>query len=237
MRILLALAVLPAVLLMIYVYNKDTVEKEPPGLLALMALAGALACIPASISERVFLSLLGNVLPSGSLLYSAVETFVIVAISEEGCKLFFLKKLTWRSRDFNYRFDGIVYAVFVSLGFAALENILYVFNYGPSVLINRGLLAIPGHMTFAVFMGLHYSEAKLAALRGDEALRRRAMRLSLLMPCLLHGFYDFCLMSGLEILSAGFIAFVVILDVVAFRTVNRVSRTDEPLPPDDPWDR
>jgi RsiW-degrading membrane proteinase PrsW (M82 family) len=62
-----------------------------------------------------------------------IATAVIVALVEEGTKLFFLKRFTWRSPDFNYRYDGVVYAVFVSLGFAAIENLLYVFQYGLSV--------------------------------------------------------------------------------------------------------
>ena len=231
-RILLALAVLPAILLMAYIYRKDSIEKEPLGLLILMAVSGAVSCVPASWLERIgtgFLSVLQARHPFSSLSYAAIEAFLIVALAEEGCKLFFLKKLTWNSREFNYRFDGIVFSVFVGLGFAALENILYVFNYGPGVIASRGLLAIPGHMTFAIFMGIFYSQAKINSLYGYERGRRKNMRLSLLVPMLLHGFYDFCLMSGLRLLSLAFFLFVALLDFAALKAINFGSKNDQAL--------
>ncbi len=229
MKLLLFLALLPALLLMRYIYKKDTVEKEPVGLLLVSAAAGALACIPAAGLESFFIRVLDTFTAPGTLGYAAVEAFLIVAVAEEGCKLIFLKKLTWKSSHFNYRFDGVVFAVFMGLGFAGLENVLYVMNFGPDVLVSRGLLAVPGHMTFAVFMGLHYSEAKLASLWGQPDKAKRSLRKAFLVPVLLHGFYDFCLMSGLGILSLVFIGFVVVLDLSAVRAVRRASKNDQPL--------
>ena len=179
--------------------------------------------------EEFFLQVLDTFLAPGTIGYAAAEAFLIVAIAEEGCKLFFLKKLTWKSSHFNYRFDGIIFAVFTGLGFAGLENILYVLNFGPDVLVSRGLLAVPGHMTFAVFMGLHYSESKLASLRGQHSKAKRSLRKAFLIPVLLHGFYDFCLMSERDILSIVFILFVIVLDLSAARAVRRTSRSDHPL--------
>ncbi len=229
LRFLLAAALLPALLLMVYIYRMDTIEKESGSLLLRLALLGAAACLPASILEGLFTPLLSRWVDSATPAYYAWEAFLIVAVSEEGCKLLALRLGSWRSPEFNYRFDGIVYAVFVGLGFAALENLLYVFNYGPSVIVNRGLLAIPGHMTFGVFMGLSYAHAKIADLYGDDRRRRRSMLCALVIPCLLHGFYDFCLMSGIEILSLFFLLFVVALDVSAFLIVRGQSRRDRPL--------
>lgn len=229
-RILLALAVLPAILLMAYIYRKDSIEKEPLGLLILMAVSGAVSCVPASWLERIGTGMLsGFRMQLSSLSYAAMEAFLIVALAEEGCKLFFLKKLTWNSKEFNYRFDGIVFSVFVGLGFAAFENILYVFNYGPGVLASRGLLAIPGHMTFAIFMGIFYSQAKINSHYGYEQGRRKNMRLALLVPMLLHGFYDFCLMSGLRFLSLAFFLFVALLDCAALKAIKFGSENDRAL--------
>ncbi len=229
LRALLISAVLPAALLMLYVYRQDTVEKEPWYLLRRLILLGALSCIPASVLEGVFLPLLSRLRPEKDLIYCAWEAFAVVALAEEGCKYLALRLGTWNSPDFNYRFDGIVYAVFVGLGFAALENILYVFNYGPGVVVSRGLFSVPAHMTFAVFMGLFYAHAKLADLNGFVSYRRGALVQSLLIPCLLHGFYDFCLLSGLEILSGFFLAFVVVLDVTSILVIRRQSREDQEL--------
>lgn len=229
MKILLFLALLPALLLMRYIYKKDTVEKEPFGLLLISAVAGGLACLPAAWLERFFLNVLDTFANPNTLGYVAVEAFLIVALAEEGCKLFFLKKLTWKSSHFNYRFDGVVFAVFMGLGFAGLENVLYVLNFGPDVLVSRGLLAVPAHMTFAVFMGLHYAEAKLAYLNGRRTAEKQSLRRAFIVPVLLHGFYDFCLMSRLNILATVFIGFVIVLDLSAMRAVRRASKTDRPL--------
>ena len=144
-------------------------------------------------------------------------------------KLFFLKLRTWRHPAFNYRFDGIVYAVFTGLGFAALENIVYALNFGPSVLMGRGLLSIPGHATFAVFMGLFYAQAKIADLYGLAERRRQYLALSLGLPILLHGFFDFCLMSGITGLVSLFLVFVVLLDAASLWLLKRQSRRDGPL--------
>lgn len=215
---------------MAYIYKKDSVEKEPPGLLLLLAGAGAVSCLPAGWLERLGTALLDAFAPGLlSLPYAAVEAFLIVALAEEGCKLFFLKKLTWNNREFNYRFDGVVFSVFVGLGFAAFENILYVFSYGPGVIVSRGLLAIPGHMTFAIFMGIFYAQAKLNSLYGYEQGRRRNMRLALIVPMLLHGFYDFCLMSGLRFLSLAFFGFVALLDFAALKAIRFGSKNDQAL--------
>ncbi len=92
--------------------------------------------------------------------YTILLAFLVVAVVEEGTKFVFLKLRTWRDPNFNFRFDGIVYAVFVSLGFAAFENINYVLGYGLTVALPRAVLAIPAHMGFAVFMGLFYGRGK-----------------------------------------------------------------------------
>lgn len=228
MRLLLTAALLPVLLLMWYIFRHDSVEKEPAGLLLRLALLGALSCLPAALLESLLSYFLIRI-PTGTGWQILLHAFFVVALSEEGIKLLFLKKATWRSPHFNYRFDGIVYAVFISLGFAALENVLYVFSYGMDVAFSRALLAVPGHMTFSVFMGLHYANAKQHALCGDTFSLRRSLRKALWIPVLLHGFYDYCLMSGSIVLAGAFLVFVLLLDTAAFLTVRRQSAQDSPL--------
>ena len=226
MEIILAAALLPAIILMIYVYKQDQIDKEPFGLLLALFGSGMLSCIPASVLEDVFSGILNSVQVQNRTTYYTILCFGIVAIAEEGSKYFFLKRKTWHSPDFNYTFDGIVYAVFVGLGFAGLENILYVMNYGFGVVISRGLLAIPGHCTFAVFMGLFYSRAKFFESNGNRGKARRFKLLALLVPVVLHGFYDFCLMMSDDRLTYVFLGFVVIVDIAAFLTVKKQSKDD-----------
>ncbi len=106
-------------------------------------------------------------------------------------KFLFLFLLAWKSRSFNEKFDGIVYAVFVSLGFAAVENILYVIDGGSQVGFIRALTAVPGHALFGIAMGYHLGIARMYA-----EIRRRHLLYALLVPVILHGIYDFILMSG-----------------------------------------
>ncbi len=224
-----AAAVLPAVLLLRYIHRHDTVEKEPRRLLVLLLLMGVLAALIAGVLESIGLIPLNMAVSQDSPVYSVLLAFLVVAVAEEGAKYLLLKRVTWRSPEFNYRFDGIVYAVFVSLGFAAFENIQYVLNYGLSVALPRALLAIPGHMSFAVFMGLYYGRAKLFENAGDPEGCRRNLRIGVLMAVVLHGFYDACAMVGTSGSTLLFLVFVLIMFFIAFRTVKRESATDEPI--------
>ena len=148
-------AVLPAVILMVYVYRHDKVEREPVGLLLSLLLRGVLAALCAIVLEIIGQLILDRLVTPGTFLHTVLEAFVVVAAVEEGTKYFFLKRRTWDDPNFNYRFDAIVYAVFVSLGFAAFENIQYIFAYGLSVALPRALRSIPGHMVFGVYMGVY----------------------------------------------------------------------------------
>ena len=149
-----AAALLPAIYLMRYIYRKDTVEKEPPMLLMSLLIYGVIAALISIILENIGTKVLNSLMDQSTVGYTLVLAFAVVAVVEEGAKFAMLKRRTWNDMNFNYRFDGIVYAVFVSLGFAAFENIGYVLGYGLSVAPARALLAIPGHMCFGVFMGL-----------------------------------------------------------------------------------
>lgn len=229
MYFLIAAALLPAVLLLLYIYRKDCVEREPPRLLAKLLLFGVLSAVPAILLERLLGGMIDLLFGRG-LLYTAVSNFIGVALVEEGCKLFFLKRGSWRHPAFDYRFDGIVYAVFVSLGFAGIENVLYVLQYGLSVAGPRAVFSIPGHMAFGVFMGLYYSEAKAFFCVGDLQRSRARLRRALVVPVLLHGAYDFCLSVNSGALTLVFFVLVVLLDVHMLRTVRRCAANDAPMP-------
>ena len=229
MRLLLIGAVLPAALLMLWVYRQDTVEKESPRLILKLVLLGALSCLPASILEGIFTPLIENVFAEGTPSYTFLLAFFVVALVEEGCKLFMLYKGVYRNPEFNYRFDGIVYSVAVSMGFAALENVTYALGYGAEVLVSRGLLSIPGHATFGVFMGLFFSQSKMAELYSNGVGRRRNLTAALIAPLLLHGIFDYCLMSGSTGLTLLFFGFVILMDILSIRLVRIQSKNDRPI--------
>ena len=222
-------AILPAVVLMRYIYRHDTVEKEPPGLLLSLIFMGVLAAMISVALERLGMGLLDALVDPGSPVYTILLAFLVVAAVEEGTKFFLLKRRTWQDPNFNYRFDGIVYAVFVSLGFAAFENIKYVMGYGLSVALPRALLAVPGHMGFAVFMGVFYGRAKLRWNDGDEAGCRGNLIAGYLAAVLLHGIYDTCAMIGSGLAALAFAVFVAAMYIIVIRLIKRESATDTPV--------
>jgi len=222
-------AVLPAWILLRYIYRHDTVEKEPMGLLVSLLGMGVLSALCSILLERIGQTLLYWLMDPGSPYFTVVLAFVVVALVEEGTKFFFLKWRTWRNPHFNYRFDGIVYAVFVSLGFAAYENIGYVLNYGLSVALPRALLAVPAHMSFAVFMGVFYSRAKLMAVDGDNWGCRINLGVGYLIAVLLHGAYDACALSGSNLAVIAFAGLVLVMFLSVFFLIKRESAADMPV--------
>lgn len=219
-------AVLPAVILMFYIFQKDKVEKEPVGLLLRLIFGGVLAALASVFLETIGIDILNEMISPLEPAYVIFLAFTVVATAEEFTKFFFMKLMTWRHPAFNYRFDGTVYAVFTSLGFAAYENIGYVFGYGIQVAPARAILSIPGHMSFAVFMGYYYGRAKLAYDLGRRGDAFRLQVMGLLIAILLHGFYDACAMMQTSASSLVFLVFIVLLDIRMLRTVSREARTD-----------
>ena len=222
-------AVLPAFFLLRYIYRQDKVEKEPMGLLVKLLLMGVLSALCSIILERIGQRILNLVVQPGTVAHTVLLAFVVVAMVEEGTKFYFLKRRTWNDWNFNYRFDGIVYAVFVSLGFAAYENIRYVMSYGLSVALPRAVSAIPGHMSFAVFMGLFYGRAKVCHSWGDERGCRRNLRRAYVSAVLMHGFYDACAMLGTTAAMTTFLVFVAVLFLSVARIVKREAQRDIPV--------
>ena len=173
--VLLLAALLPAIILLIRVYKLDKIEKEPRPLLVKLVIVGALSGVAASLIEAVLTRLLNRYYSGSELGYLLLENFVAVALVEELCKHWPVRRFAWKHPAFDYRFDAVVYCVFSALGFAALENILYVAQFGLSVAVPRALLSVPGHFFFAVYMGIYLGEAKRAEREGEGFLRDRSL--------------------------------------------------------------
>lgn len=252
---LLLAALFPAVILCIYIYIKDRAEKEPIGLLIALLIAGVAICYPVVLVGKpvgnaifAFYETFGTVV-NGNLqlpklayyLYHLTDTMIGVALIEEGFKWLAMWLITSRNKNFNSLFDGIVYAVFVSLGFAAFENILYVMDYGWGTAFARMVTAVPGHMFDAVIMGCSYSmwhiytiarkkEKKLAKqglIQVAEPISGKShLKASLILPVLAHGFYDFCCMVEEDWALFAFYGFVIFLYIYCFGKVRRMSNVD-----------
>ena len=233
--LLVAAAVLPAVFLLVKVYRADRIERESPRLIGSLIIGGIISTFFALVSERVFGGLLKALVPVTSPAYNVILYFGVVAVSEELAKYMLLKKRTWNNPEFNCLYDGVVYAVALSLGFALWENISYVTMYGFSTALVRAVTAVPGHACFGVFMGVFYSLAKSNDYVGDEGKSKTFRVLSVVVPVLLHGAYDYIASMESADFSWTFIIFVAALFVLSFVMVSRMAKNDRYL--SRPWMR
>lgn len=211
--ILWTVALLPVLVLALFVYYKDKFGKEPVWMLVKAFFGGFLAVFLAIPLE----SFLSGFTPGASPIQGVYTGFVVAGFSEELVKLLVLMLFVWRSRHFDEYFDGIVYAVYVGLGFACLENVGYVFQSGmfqESLVtgVTRALLSVPAHFLFAVAMGYYLSKAKF-----DVANRASSLLKALFYPLLLHGTFDALLMVSDNLKSTVLYPVTVILFILFIR--------------------
>lgn len=218
--ILLAVSIAPILLLLIYLYKRDKYEKEPQKLLFKAFIFGALTVIPILFIE----TWLGDYWDAkynyidNKIQTAAFNAFAVAAFTEEFFKYLVFILIVWKNRNFNEKFDGIIYAVYISLGFAAIENIMYVIGNGMGTGILRAFTAVPAHTMFAITMGFLLAKAKFNK-------KRRAIYLffSLAAPIMLHGFYDFIIMSQNEALLWVFFPFLIFMVIIAMKQMKILS--------------
>jgi len=223
MAILIA-SLAPVILILLYIYLRDKYDREPVWLLIKLVIAGMLVVIPIALVER---ALTGAAPPLGSIGTAAYQAFIVAGTTEEVFKFALLILLVWKSPRFNEQFDGIVYAVFVSLGFAAVENVLYVMESGYQTALLRALTAVPAHALFGITMGYY-----LGIARRYEELRRRTLGRAIWVPVLLHGTYDFILMVGSGWLLLLFAPYVVYLYQAGLKKMRILSDASIFKPPE-----
>jgi protease PrsW len=180
---LLAFAIAPGVGIAVYVYLKDKHEREPVGLLVKSFFFGAL-----SVFVTLLISIpLSALIPINetNLTEQAIHAFIIVALVEEFSKFIFVRGILYRNPNFNEPFDGIVYSVMVSMGFATLENVMYVVEGGWGVAVLRMFTAVPAHASFAVLMGYYLGLAKFVHKKSYYGWY------ALGIATLFHGAYDY----------------------------------------------
>ena len=205
--LMLLAAIVPAVVLGIFIWRKDP-HPEPFRWVWRAFLLGVVICMPvATIEQYIHFFLFGNGEPV-SLFGSTAMAFFVAALPEEGAKLLALWWFLKRCPEFDEDFDCIVYAVFISLGFATVENIGYVLMSGEgwvSTAVMRALLAVPGHYAFAIMMGFYYALYKFV-----EPTKKNACKICL-VPFVVHGVYDAIAMSGSVNPIAGSVCTIVLI--------------------------
>lgn len=224
-NLLLFLAVLPSIVLGKYIYKMDKLEKEPSNLLTKLFIFGIAAAITTLFISNIISFLLPILDSDNATTYVElfISTFIGIALVEEFCKWIYMISATWRNNNFKHVYDAIVYAVFVSLGFATLENILYVFNGGIIIALIRAIASVPGHVFDAVFMGYYYGLSKQAQVDGNVSLSNKYLFLSLVVPTILHGLFDYLLVLGNLLTLIIFVVYVIVLYIISFRKIKKIS--------------
>ncbi len=236
LNFLLALAILPVLVIGKYVNKKDK-NKEPTAVLVKLFIFGVLSCFVvlfvSSILDDIF-PVLSSSTPKTTFLELLVYAFIGVALVEESAKLLMTYAFGYKNNEFDEIYDIIIYSVFVALGFAAFENILYVFGndtIGASITtgVLRAVLAVPGHACDGLFMGYYLSLAKISELQNQKEESKKYLLKSLLIPTILHGTYDFCLFTRNKLFLLIFLVFVIWMYINSIKRLKLVATNNRSL--------
>lgn len=205
-------AIAPAIVLATIMIQKD---KRPEPIGWLMAAVGTGVLVGPAVLMLGYLVL--PYIPTDTYIGAFLSSFISAAIPEEGLKFVALYFLVKRCKHFDEMFDGIVYAVCIGMGFAGLENVLYLFgaeNEWISVGISRALMSVPMHHFFAIIMGAFFSLGWF-----DKRNRKIYMTAALVLPIIVHGGYDtLCFSMGLNEEISGWILIAFLL---GFKYIRR----------------
>ncbi len=206
------MAIAPSVLIIIYILKFDRYRKEPVGLLIKLFVVGMITVIPAIIFESLITMVFGEPYTvEGIILYAVFG----VALVEEGVKFCGAKWFSYRNKAYDELYDGIIYCVMVSLGFATVENILYVAQYGMQTAVLRALTAVPAHAVFAVLMGYFLSLGKFI-----DRSRGFYRFCSIAAPVLAHGIYDAILFLQFDWMLFIFVPFIIFLYIRSIQLIK-----------------
>lgn len=204
--IVMALALLPAIVLLFYIWMKDP-KREPTSQIIKAIIWGIVICIIAAFVEGGIESILFGGAQPADLFDTTADAFFVAALPEESLKLFALWIVLRKNPYYDEHYDAIVYAVCVGLGFAALENYMYVVDDEDWLTTGlvRAFLSVPAHYAFAVLMGYYYSRYHFVTHSTKTAF------CILFVPVLAHGIFDALLMSSQVNVGVGVVCFLVLL--------------------------
>ncbi len=210
---ILTAAIAPGIALLTYLYLRDRYDAEPIYMVARMFVLGILVVVPIMVIQRGLEISLGD----HSVLFAYVESAGV----EEFLKWFILYHVIYNHTEFDEPYDGIVYASSISLGFATLENVLYAI-YSPATfgtMLMRALLPVSGHALFGIMMGYYLGKAKFAPKKQSFYF----LAISLALPVLLHGTYDWIMITVRTNWMWFIIPFMIVLWIWGLRKMNHAN--------------
>ena len=210
------MAVIPSIYLVRYFYSKDIHKPEPVGLIIKIFFIGVLSIIPVLIMEIILMNLFANI-SEYRITFYFIEAFIIAGCCEEYIKLMVVKKYVYNDEHFDEVMDGIVYTVVASLGFACMENIIYVMTGNTATAIIRAFTAIPLHAFASGIMGYYIGKAKFADTSEEE---RSLTYKGLFIAIGIHGLYNFILFLSTDSADGYFGLLIFPLLYLAFKIIT-----------------
>lgn len=222
--ILFSLTVLPSIGLLIYARNKDNYSSIPVPIITKAIIFGSIMVLPAFILETVF-SYSCSFVFYNSTVYTLINSFFGAGLIEETVKFVVLHCIATKyDKYFKTTYDGIIFSICSAIGFAILEDIIYVFiYYGGDLSTAIARAVTPGHFCFSIFMGILYSEAKKYE-RYNDTKYDHLLILSIIIPATIHGLYDFCLFMNNIVYLLIFLFLLIFLYTYAFKQIKRKSK-------------
>ena len=224
-------SIIPILIILAVIYNMSEVKRQPIWCIALLFIGGILSWV----MVRYISKYLGN-----DIYKSQVEineslgdkgfflvSFGIIAIIEELSKYIVITIMCFKNKLFKNPYDGIMYAVCISLGFAFIENIMYINNYGMSVAISRAIFSIPAHASFGIIMGYYLGVSKMCSDKGEYSQSALTRYLAFFISLLFHGFYDFLLNFNTQSIYIIFIVYVIIMYCFVIFLLLRLNKIDD----------
>ncbi|MBY6035670.1 intramembrane metalloprotease PrsW [Fictibacillus nanhaiensis] len=216
MLAVISAAVAPAIALLSFFYLKDKYETEPLSLVVKVYIFGVLLVFPVMVLQFGFKEEMNIPL--------FADAFLVGGALEEFLKWFLVFYGAYLHEEFNEPYDGIVYAAALSLGFASLENIFYLYTFGIEEALIRALLPVSGHALFGVIMGFYLGKAKFSSGRKKILY----LNLSLILPIVLHGTFNFLLLSSTKYIFFYMFPFMIFLWWFALRKVKLANSSLNP---------
>lgn len=217
MFVLISAGIAPSLALLSYFYLKDHYKTEPLATVLRSFIFGAMLVFPIMFIQYAFKE-------EGLIVSVWSQAFILTASIEEFFKWFIFYYMIYRLADFDHPYDGIVYGVSISLGFATVENVLYLLNYGVEFAIGRAILPVSSHALFGVIMGYYFGRAKFTSNR------KLFLWISLTVPILLHGIYDYILLQFQKNWLMIMVPFMLYLWLSAMRKVKSANKNEIIIP-------
>lgn len=214
---ILIYSLLPVFLIGLYIYKKDK-NKEPKKLIIKLLLGGFYSVILTVLVSSIlglFFDIFNEEYINLSSLQLISYSFLCVALIEEGSKYIMLYKIGYQTKEYDEPYDILLYGSFIGLGFAGIENILYVYAFNLSVAITRAFTAVPMHAFLGVIMGYYLEKYK-------ELNNSKYKLLSILIPIIIHGIYDYCLMNGKNQIVS--IIVLILTTIYTIKLLNKISK-------------